>query len=139
MLGMPAFSTYSDHGADAFDTPQRLGRPTATTGDPLSALADWKGERSRRVPGDASTGVIIGNEERGSKDATRLSSLREIEDFPLAVRTRCVLTTSRESEALSNDSEPRAHESARASEVLSGCESTSGRDQFAAHQPTSNQ
>ena len=120
MFGKPTLSVYPDHGADAFDTPQRLGRPTATTGDPLSALADWKGERSRRVPGDASTGVTVGNEERGSKDALRLSS-------------------SRESEALSNDSEPRAHESARASEVLSGCESTSGRDQFAAHQPTSNQ
>ena len=32
-------------------------------------------------------------EARGSNDATRLSSMREIGDFPLAVRTRCVLTT----------------------------------------------
>ena len=58
------------------------------------------------------------------KTRMRLSSVREIEDFQLAVRTRCVLTTlpddvrqaarirrilatSRESSALSNDSEPR--------------------------------
>ena len=63
-------------------------------------------------------------EERGSKDASHLSSVREIGDFPLAVRTRRVLTTlpddvrqaariprilvtSRESIALSNDSESR--------------------------------
>ena len=75
-------------------------------------------------------------EERGSTDATRLSSVREIEDFPLAVRTRRVLTTlpddvrhaarilrilapSRESFALSNDSESRA---ARRRRRLEPCE-----------------
>ena len=80
MSGKPAFLICPNREADVFDTPRRPGQATATTGDPSSALADWKGERSRRGPGDASTGVTAGNEER---------------------------------------SEPRAHESARASEVSS--------------------
>ena len=80
MSGTPAFSMHFDREADVFDTPQQASQPATTTGDPLGTLADWKGERSRRCPGDASTGVTAGNEER---------------------------------------SEPRAHESARASEVSS--------------------
>ena len=58
------------------------------------------------------------SEERGSKDATRLSSVREIGDFPLAARILRILATSRESFALSNDSESR---SGRAPRGLSKC------------------
>ena len=100
MTGKPAFSIHFDHEAETFNTPQRAGQPAATTGDPSSALADWKGERSRRGPGDASTGVTAGNEER---------------------------------------SEPRAHESARASKVLSAHESTSGTEQSTTSQPIPHQ
>ena len=92
MFGEPAFSVRSDREADAFDTPQRPGQPAATTGDLLSPLADWKGERSRRVPGEVSTGRSEATEER---------------------------------------SEPRAHESARASEVSSRAASET---QFSSHQ-----
>ena len=42
------------------------------------------------------------------RNGEAVSSLREIGDFPLAVRTRRVLTTSRESFALSNDDKKRA-------------------------------
>ena len=82
MSGKPAFSIHFDHEAETFNTPQRAGQPAATTGDPSGALADWKGERSRRGPGEVSTAGATGrsDEER---------------------------------------SEPRAHESARASEMSS--------------------
>ena len=56
------------------------------------------------------------------KDATRLSSLREIGDFPLAARILRILATSRESVALSNDSESRA---ARRRSRLEPCEAVS--------------
>ena len=65
-------------------------------------------------PDDASTTGSNATEERGSKDATRLSSVREIEDFPLAARIRRILATSRESVALSNDSESREPRAPRA-------------------------
>ena len=58
------YSIHFDHEVETFDTPQQAGQPATTTDDPSTALADWKGERSRRVPGDASTGVTVGNEER---------------------------------------------------------------------------
>ena len=92
MSGKPAFSIHFDHEAETFNTPQRAGQPATTTGDFLSALADWKGERSRRVPGEVSTGRSEATEER---------------------------------------SEPRAHESARASEVSSRVASET---QFSSHQ-----
>ena len=89
------------------------------------------------APREDTTGSTA-TEERGSKDGSRsrLSSVREIEDFPLAVRTHRVLTTlpndvrqaarirrilatSRESSALSNDSESRT---ARRRSRLEPCE-----------------
>ena len=70
-------------------------------------------------PGDASTAANAVSEARGSKDATRLSSLREIGDFPLAARIRRILATSRESFALSNDSEPRSGRAPRGLSRLS--------------------
>ena len=92
MSDEPAFSIHFDHEAETFDTLQLSGDSGAITDGHSTALADWKGERSRRVPGDASTGVTVGNEER---------------------------------------SEPRAHESARASEVSSRVASET---QFSSHQ-----
>jgi hypothetical protein len=62
------------------DTREHPGQPTAKTADTHSHLADWKGERSRRAPGDISTAANEVSEER---------------------------------------SEPRAHESARASGAFS--------------------
>ena len=83
-------------------------------------------KHGRRPRDEASGRSDVGatTRERGSNDgsASRLSSLREIFDFPLAVRTlrvlptlpddvrqaariRRILAPSRESEALSNDSE----------------------------------
>ena len=100
MSGKPAFSIHFDHEAETFDTPQQAGQPTATTHGHSTTLADWKGECSRRVPGEVSTGRSEATEER---------------------------------------SEPRAHESARASEVLSARESTSGTEQSTASQPIFHQ
>ena len=57
-------------------------------------LADWKGEALSANPDDASTTGSNATEARGSKDAMRLSSVREIEDFPLAARIRRILATS---------------------------------------------
>jgi hypothetical protein len=67
--------------ATVFDTREHPGQPTAKTAETHSHLADWKGERSRRVPGEVSTAANEVSEER---------------------------------------SEPRAHESARASGEFSG-------------------
>ena len=118
MFGEPVFSIHFDHKLETFDTPQRPGQPAATTGDPLSALADWKGERSRRVLGDASTAGPEGTEERseqrGRPSGDRVSSERQRR-------------------------EPRAHESVRASEALSTHESTSGTEQSTASQPIFHQ
>jgi hypothetical protein len=89
-------------------------------------------------------------EERGSKDATRLSSVREIGDFPLAVRMHGILTTlpdgvqqaarirrilatSRESIAFSNDSESRA---ARRRSRLEPCERAAPFEFPAQRRPT---
>ena len=74
------------------------------------------------MPREDTTGSNA-TEERGSKDASRLSSVREIFDFPLAARIRRILATSRESVALSNDSESRA---ARRRSRLGPCERASG-------------
>ena len=119
------------------ESPRPFGPPGTAGGSP-GGLTDRKGERrsavprrrkprgSHRLPRPARAATpredTERSEERGSNDALRLLSLREIEDFPLAVRTRRVLTTlpdcvrqaarihrilatSRESSALSNDSE----------------------------------
>ena len=96
MTGTPVFSIHFDHEAETFDTPQRPGQPAATTGDPSSALADWKGERSRRVPGDGEPNGV----RRTSEDDRRESSG----------------TSTGWSEATEERSEPRGHdESARPS------------------------
>ena len=92
MTGKPSFLIRRIREADVFGTQRQAREPGTTTDELPSVLADWKGERSRRVPGDASTGVTVGNEER---------------------------------------SEPRAHESARASEVSSRVASET---QFSSHQ-----
>ena len=98
-------------------------------GQPAGKPVSWRIERARPAPGSTVTQAPQRSEERGSKDgsASRLSSLREIGDFPLAVRTRCVLTTSRESFALSNDSEPRDRSRPRAFEVLTSSQSSPPR------------
>ena len=100
MFGEPAFSMRFSPEADAFDTLQLSGDSGAITGGHSTALADWKGERSRRVPGDDSTGVTVGNEER---------------------------------------SEPRTHESVRASGMLAPFESRSETAQLPVVQLTSYQ
>ena len=83
MTGKPASSIHFDHEAETFDTSQRASQPATTTGDPLSTLADWKGEGSRRVPGEVSTAGATGRSDK-------------------------------------ERSEPRTHESARASGASSG-------------------
>ena len=93
----PAFSIHFDHGTDAFDTLQRPGQPTATTRGHSATLADWKGERSRRVPGDGEPNGV----RRTPEDDRRESSG----------------TSTAGPEGTEERSEPRAHESARASEV----------------------
>ena len=121
MSGKPAFSIHFDHEAETFDTSQRASQPATTTGDPLSTLADWKGERSRRVPGEGEPNGV----RRTSEDDRRESS-----------GTSTAGATGRSDK---ERSEPRTHESARASEVLSARESTSGTKQFTAHQPILHQ
>ena len=111
MSDEPAFSIHFDHEAETFDTPQRASQPATTTGDPLSTLADWKGERSRRVPGEGEPNGV----RRTSEDDRMESSGK---------------STGR-SEATEERSEPRAHESARASEVSSRVASET---QFSSHQ-----
>ena len=117
MSGDPRFSIRFGPEADVFDTPQRAGGLGATTDELSSALADWKGERSRRVPGEGEPNGV----RRTSEDDRRESS-----------GTSTAGATGRSDE---ERSEPRTHESARASEVLSARESTSGTKQFTAHQP----
>ena len=99
MFGKPAFSVHPNREADAFDTPQRPNQPAATTDDPSTALADWKGERSRRAPGDGEPNGV----RRTSEDDRRESS---------GISTGVTVGNEERSE-------PRAHESARASEVSS--------------------
>ena len=84
------------------------------TGRPLGDPRRRKPRGSRRLPWPAraaapreDTTESEAIEEHGSKDAARRSSLREIEDFPLAARIRRILATSRESVARSTDSESR--------------------------------
>ena len=96
--------------ASPFQSARSPGDPPAVPGR-LKGRAAVDPFRARQAPQRS--------EERGSKDATRLSSLREIADFPRAVRTRRVLTTSRESFALSNDSEPRSGRAPRGLSRLS--------------------
>ena len=159
MSDEPAFFVRPDREADVFDTPQQASQPATTTGDPLGTLADWKGERSRRAPGDASTAGPEGTEERseqrgrpsgdrvlgerqrrgprgrpaGGRGTSERQAVRgrRSGDRALGERQRC------ESRAASR--EPRTHESARASEVPSALESTSGTEQFTAYQPILHQ
>ena len=139
MSGKPAFLTRLDHGADAFDTPRRASQPATTTGDPLSTLADWKGERSRRVPGEGEpNGVRRTSEDdrresfgKSTAGATGRSDEERSEPRGRPAGGRGTSERQRR--------EPRAHESARASEVLSARESTSGTKQFTAHQPILHQ
>ena len=91
---------------------------------------------TRAAPPREDTAANAVSEARGSKDATRLSSVREIEDFPRAVRMHSILTTlpddvrqaarirrslapPRERVAVSNDSESRT---ARRRRRLGPCE-----------------
>ena len=99
MSSKPAFLICPNREADVFDTPRRPGQATATTGDPSSALADWKGERSRRVPGDGEPNGVRRTPEDDRRESSGKSAGR--------------------SEATEERSEPRAHESARAFEVSS--------------------
>ena len=94
MTGKPSFLIRHIREADVFGT-QRQAREPGTTADELpSVLADWKGERSRRVPGEVSTAGATGRSDE-------------------------------------KRNEPRAHESARASEVSSRVASGT---QFSSHQ-----
>ena len=121
MSGEPAFSIHLDHEVETFDTPQRAGDLGDTTDELSTTLADWKGERSRRVPGEGEPNGV----RRTSEDDRRESSGKSTAG-----------ATGRSDE---ERSEPRTHESARASEVLSARESTSGTKQFTAHQPILHQ
>ena len=109
--------------SDALPVTHAEREPAAPSGSRRRAPTTAKGPAVPRPARAAApredTAGSSATEERGSKDAMRLSSLREIEDFPLAVRTLRVLTTSRESSALSNDSESRA---ARRLRRLEPCE-----------------
>ena len=80
--------------------PSGSRRRAPTTARDRRSLGPLARQRRARTPQGATRPRSVVRKTR-----MRLSSLREIEDFPLAVRTRCVLTTSRESSALSNDSE----------------------------------
>ena len=117
------------NGRGALGEPGRSRRcaPRARESDalPVTQAAREPAAPSARSRDNAARGDRrTQSEDRGSNDGSpsRLSSVREISDFPLAVRTRRVLTTvpddvrqaarirrilapSRESSALSNDSE----------------------------------
>ena len=117
MTGTPVFSIHFDHEAETFDTSQRPGQPAATTGDPLSTLADWKGERSRRVLGEGEpNGVRRTSEDdrrESSGKSTGRSEATEERSGPRGRPSGDRVLSERQRR------EPRAHESARASEVLS--------------------
>ena len=113
MFGKPAFSVYPDHGADAFDTLQRPGQPAATTDGLSTTLADWEGKRSRRVPGEGEPNEV----RRTSEDDRRESSGKS--------------TAGATGRSDKERSEPRTHESARASGASSGVASET---QFLFHQ-----
>ena len=100
MFSKPAFLICPNREADVFDTRQQADQAAATTDELSSALVDWKGERSRRVLGEVSTGRSEATEER---------------------------------------SEPRAHESARASGTSVPSGSTSETAQSPTFQLTSYQ
>ena len=139
MSGKPAFSIHFDHEAETFNTPQWAGQPATTTGDLLSTLADWKGERSRRGPGEGEPNGV----RRTSEDDRRESSGKstagatgrsdEERSEPRGRPAGGRGTSERQRR------EPRTHESARASEVLSARESTSGTEQSTASQPIFHQ
>ena len=99
-------SIYIYHSATVFHTTNQEGRPTATTDETHALLADWKGERSRRVPGEASTAANEVSEEHSEPRG------RQSGDRALGERQRC--------EPRAASREPRAHESAGASGEFSG-------------------
>ena len=119
MTGKPAFLMRFGPEADAFDTLQRSGDFGAITDGHSTALADWKGERSRRVPGDGEPNGV----RRTSEDDRRESSGKSTG-----------VTVGNEER-----SEPRAHESARASRTSVPSRSTSETAQPPIFQLTSYQ
>ena len=69
MTGKPSFLIRRIREADAFGTQRQAREPGTTTDELPSVLADWKGERSRRVPGEVSTAANEVSEERSEPRA----------------------------------------------------------------------
>ncbi|WP_254839452.1 hypothetical protein [Natronomonas marina] len=116
-----AISIQHDTEAAGFDTAQTARQPRATADTTLTPLADWKGERSRRVPGEASReGPEVPRPARAAqqREDTGANGVSEEHSEACAADRREAAKGERRSR------EPRAHESARASEVSAVVEAT---------------
>ena len=117
MTGTPVFSVHPDREADVFDARQQAGQAAATTGGRSVTLADWKGERSRRVPGEGEPNGVRRTSEDDRRESSGTSTGRsEATEERSEPRGR---PAGGRGMSERQRREPRAHESARASEVSS--------------------
>ena len=76
MTGKSSFLIRCIREADVFRTQRRAGEPGTTTDELPSVLADWKGERSRRVPGEVSTAGATGRSDEKRNEPRAHESAR---------------------------------------------------------------